>query len=61
MCMGIHTYKIGLILYKKIRAAKLKKWCVYVCRKGGGLEHIGLKILYIILHFCFTCFDTFFF
>ena len=36
MCMGIHTYKIGLILYKKIRAAKLKKWCVYVCRKGGG-------------------------
>ena len=52
MCIGNHTYKIGLI-YKKIRAAKLKKWCVYVCGKkgrgggggGGGVElHIGLEI-----------------
>ena len=30
MCIGIHACKIGII-YKKIRAAKLKKWCVYVC------------------------------
>ena len=37
---------------KKIKAAKLKKWCVYVCRKGeggGGGErgvelHLGLEI-----------------
>ena len=37
---------------KKIRAAKLKKWCVYVSGKkkgggggGGGVElHIGLEI-----------------
>ena len=36
MCLGIHTYKIGIIYFKKIRAAKLKKWCVYVCGKGGG-------------------------
>ena len=30
----------------KNRAAKLKKWCVYVCgKKGGGVElHIGLEI-----------------
>ena len=37
MCIGIRTYKIGQI-YKKIRAAKLKKRCVYVCgnKKGGG-------------------------
>ena len=49
MCIGIHTYKIGIIYKKKIRAAKLKKWCVYVCGKGGGggggVElHIGLEI-----------------
>ena len=47
MCIGIHTYKIGII-FKKNRAAKLKKWCVYVCGKkggGGGVElHIGLEI-----------------
>ena len=45
MCIGIHTYKIGIILYIKNRAAKLKKCCVYVCGKkgGGGVElHIGL-------------------
>ena len=35
MCIGIHTYKIGII-FKKNRAAKLKKWCVYVCGKKGG-------------------------
>ena len=38
MCIGIHRYKIGII-YKKIRAAKLKNWCVYVCgkkKRGGG-------------------------
>ena len=47
MCLGIHTYKIGIIYFLKIRAAKLKKWCVYVCGKGGGggVElHIGLEI-----------------
>ena len=59
MCIGIHTYKIGII-YKKIRAAKLKKWCVYVCGKktgGGGVElHIGLEF-----DFCFISFETFFF
>ena len=46
MCIGIHTYKIGII-FKKNRAAKLKKWCVYVCgkKRGGGVElHIGLEI-----------------
>ena len=48
MCIGIHTCKIGIIYKKKIRAAKLKKWCVYACGKkkgGGGLElHMGLEI-----------------
>ena len=37
-------------IFLKIRAAKLKKWCVYVCGKrgGGGVElHIGLEIQYI--------------
>ena len=31
---------------KKIRAARLKKWCVYVFgKKRGGVElHIGLEI-----------------
>ena len=63
MCIGIHTYKIGII-YLKNRAAKLKKWCVYVCGKRGGVElHIGLEIqyIYIIFDFCFTSFETFFF
>ena len=47
MCIGIHTYKIGIIYKKKSRAAKLKKCFVYVCgkKKGGGVElHIGLEI-----------------
>ena len=35
MCIGIHKYKIGII-FKKNRAAKLKKWCMYVCGKKGG-------------------------
>ena len=54
MCIGIHTYiknRHNIII--KNRAAKLKKWCVYVCGKkgGGGVElHIGLEIIF---DFCF--------
>ena len=44
--------KEGGLMYKKIRAANLKKWCAYVYGKnwgggggGGGVElHIGLEI-----------------
>ena len=66
MCIGIHRYKIGIIYKKKMRAAKLKKWCVYVCGKkkgGGGVElHMGVgHLIYIISDFCFTSFETFFF
>ena len=72
MCIGNHTYKIGLI-YKKIRAAKLKKWCVYVCGKkgrgggggGGGrgktTYRVGNLIYIILFRFGFTCFEIFFF
>ena len=39
MCIGIQTYiQNRHKIYKKYRAAKLKKLCVYVCgkKKGGG-------------------------
>ena len=37
MCIGIHTYLQNRHNIKN-RAAKLKKWCVYVCgKKGGGV------------------------
>ena len=57
MYIGIHTYKIVLIYIYKIRVAKLKKWCVYVCgkkRRGGGVElHIGMEMIF---HFFFYLF-----
>ena len=58
--LGIHTYKIGIIYKKKIRAAKLKKWCV---EKGGGgrtAYRVG-NLIYVKFDFCFTSFETFFF
>ena len=64
ICIGIHTYKIGIIYIKKIRAAKLKKWCVYVCGKKGGGGRTAYRVgnlIYIIFDFCFTSFETFFF
>ena len=66
MCIGIQRYKIGIIYFKKIRAAKLKKWCVYVCGKkkggggGGGRTAYGSWKSNIISDFCFTSFETFF-
>ena len=57
MCIGIQNIQNRHNIYKKIRAAKLKKWCVYVCGKRRGVElHIGLEF-----DFCFTSFETFFF
>ena len=48
MCIGIQTYiQNRHNILKKIRAAKLKKWRVYVCGKGGGgveLHILGLEI-----------------
>ena len=69
MCLVyIKTYKIGIIYKKKIRAAMLKKWCKYVCGKSGGGGGGGGRtayrvenLIYIILDFCFTSFETFFF
>ena len=48
---GIHTYiQNRHNIFKKIRAAKLKKWCKYVCGNCvcvcvWGVElHIGLEL-----------------